>query len=56
MEEEIIKKSFCNDCENKAVNCFKLKIKQHGEIKVYRCINYKRRGDVLVENDLINRE
>lgn len=42
MEEEIIRKSFCNYCENKGNNCMKIQIEEKNSIKTYKCINYNK--------------
>ena len=53
MEEEIIRKSFCNYCINKGQKCLKIEVVEKNNIKIYKCINYTK-GDILpfYNNDL----
>lgn len=53
MEEEIIRKSFCNYCKNKGNNCMKIQIEEKDLIKTYKCINYKK-GDIIPFNNDVN--
>lgn len=53
MEEEIIKKSFCNYCQNKRNNCMKIQVIEKDNIKTYKCINYKK-GDTISFNNNVN--
>ena len=53
MEEEIIRKSFCNYCENKGNNCMKIQIEEKNLIKTYKCINYKK-GNIIPFNNDVN--
>lgn len=55
MEEEIIRKSFCNYCNNKGENCFKIEIIEKNNIKIYRCINYISINKMTKSDDLQNR-
>ena len=53
MEEEIIRKSFCNYCINKGQKCLKIEVVEKNNIKIYKCINYTK-GNILpfYNNDL----
>lgn len=42
MEEEIIRKSFCNYCLNKGNKCLEIQIEEKNNIKIYKCINYNK--------------
>lgn len=53
MEEEIIKKSFCNYCKNKGKNCLKIQIEEKNLIKTYKCINYQK-GVIMPFNNNVN--
>lgn len=53
MEEEIIRKSFCNYCKNKGNNCIKIQIEQNNLIKTYKCLNYIK-ADIMPLNKYEN--
>lgn len=49
--EDVIKENFCNCCINKRdENCFKLYVEENKEIKIYKCVNYKREGNPLIKD------
>lgn len=53
MEEQIIRKSFCNYCTNDGVNCLKIQIEEKKDIKIYKCINYNK-GIIMPINNIEN--
>ena len=55
MEEEIIKRCFCNYCLYKGNNdCMKVQKEEKSEIKIYKCINYKKGTEIpSINNALI---
>ena len=53
MEEEMIKKSFCNYCINKGNNCLEIQIQEKNGIKMYKCVNYNKQNTTFFRQNQI---